>query len=223
MTDSISPAEFERSEGATDWRVLSDGAAARFGTGSLAESAAFVQAIAELDGIEGHPPTIDIRPAGLTVTLLTRSDDFWGMTSRDLDVARAISSLARERGVRIDPPSAVQNLLIVPGAPAGTDILPFWRAVLGYEPRPDSPDEDLVDPRRINPAFWFEAMAEPRGDGGGAIHIAVWVAPEVAEARVAAALAAGGRIVRDDRAPMWWTLADAAGNEADVSTIVGRG
>ena len=26
-------------------------------------------------------------------------------------------------------------------------VMPFWRAILGYEPRPDSPDEDLVDPR----------------------------------------------------------------------------
>lgn len=43
-----------------------------------------------------------------------------------------------------------------------------------------------------------------------------------AEGRVAAALAAGGRIVRDDRAPMWWTLADAAGNEADIATVIGR-
>ena len=39
---------------------------------------------------------------------------------------------------------------------------------------------------------------------------------------VAAALAAGGRLVRD-HAPMWWTLADAAGNEVDISTVQGRG
>ena len=103
------------------------------------------------------------------------------------------------------------------------DVLPFWRAVLGYEPRIDSPAEDLVDPRDRGPAFWFEAMDEPRPDGGGAIHVAVWVPIEQAEARVAAALAAGGRIVRDTFAPTWWTLADAAGNEADIATISGRG
>jgi 4a-hydroxytetrahydrobiopterin dehydratase len=94
--------------------------------------------------------------------------------------------------------------------------------VLGYERRPDSPDEDLVDPRNRGPAFWFEEMAEPRGDGGGAIHVAVWVPPEQGEARVAAALAAGGRVVRDDLAPSWWTLADTAGNEADIATAAGR-
>ena len=66
-------------------------------------------------------------------------------------------------------------------------------------------------------------MEQPRADGGGAIHVAVWVLPEQAEARIAAALAAGGRMVRDEFAPTWWTLADAAGNEADISpTIASR-
>ena len=64
-------------------------------------------------------------------------------------------------------------------------------------------------------------MQEPRGDGGGAIHLAIWMPYEQAEARVAAALAAGGHLVRDV-APRWWTLADAAGNEIDISTVKGR-
>lgn len=44
---------------------------------------------------------------------------------------------------------------------------------------------------------------------------AVWVPHDQAEARVAAALAAGGRVVYDAQAPTWWTLADtdADGNE----------
>ncbi|HXZ71105.1 MAG TPA: hypothetical protein VEH31_09605 [Streptosporangiaceae bacterium] len=46
---------------------------------------------------------------------------------------------------------------------------------------------------------------------------------EQAEARIAAALAADGRLVSDEHAPMWWTLADAEGNEADVATIMNRG
>jgi hypothetical protein len=29
-------------------------------------------------------------------------------------------------------------------------------------------------------------------------------------------------MVRDTYAPSWWTLADAAGNEVDVSTTIGR-
>ncbi len=79
-----------------------------------------------------------------------------------------------------------------------------------------------MDPRSRGPSFWFEAMDEPRPDGGGAIHVAIWVPYEQAEARVAAALAAGGRLVRDEFAPAWWTLADAAGNEADIATTMSR-
>jgi 4a-hydroxytetrahydrobiopterin dehydratase len=138
-----------------------------------------------------------------------------------VELAREISAIARAQGLSADP-SAVQNLLIIPGAPVTSEVMPFWRAVLGYEPRVDSPDEDLVDPRDRGPAFWFEQMAQPRPDGGGAIHIAVWVPHDQAEARVAAALAAGGRMVRDQFAPSWWTLADAAGNEADIATTLGR-
>ena len=111
---------------------------------------------------------------------------------------------------------------MIPGATVPADIMPFWRAVLGYEPRRDSPNEDLVDPHDRGPSFWFEQMREPRPDGGGAIHVAVWVPYEQAEGRIAAALAAGGRMVRDEFAPSWWTLADPAGNEADIATVMNR-
>ena len=100
--------------------------------------------------------------------------------------------------------------------------MPFWQAVLGYRRRPDSPDEDLVDPGDRGVDYWFESMDAPRGDEGGAIHIGVFVPDELAEARVGAALAAGGRLVRD-HGPAWWTLADAAGNEADVASALPRG
>jgi 4a-hydroxytetrahydrobiopterin dehydratase len=100
--------------------------------------------------------------------------------------------------------------------------MPFGRAALGSEPRADSPDEDLVDPHRRGPAFWFEGMDEPRSDGGGSVHVAVWLPVEATRARVAGALAAGGHLVRDTQAPSWWTLADAAGNEVDIASVAHR-
>jgi 4a-hydroxytetrahydrobiopterin dehydratase len=221
VTDGISVAEFEGAEGTGDWRLLSEGACAFFSTASLAESARLVTAIAALPGTEDHPPDVDVRRGGVTVRLLTTGDDWYGPSQRDLELARAISAAAGELGATADP-SRLQSLLIVPGAPNTPDVIPFWRAVLGYEPRADSPDDDLVDPHDRGPSFWFEPMAEPRADGGGAIHIAVWVPYEQAEGRVAAALAAGGRMVRDTFAPSWWTLADAAGNEADIATTRNR-
>ena len=224
MNDSmtpISPSAFHTTEGLEDWHVLGDGAYVHYRTPELAASAQFVQAIAELPGMAEHPPAIDVRQGGVTMRLITARDDFMGMTAADVETARAITRLARDQSLEADP-SAVQHLLVVPGAPAGVEIMPFWRAILGYEPRADSPDEDLVDPQDRDPAFWFEEMADPRPDGGGAIHIAVWLPADQAEARVAATLAAGGRIVRDEFAPSWWTLADAAGNEADIATVSAR-
>jgi 4a-hydroxytetrahydrobiopterin dehydratase len=221
VDDGIPAREFQAAEGVGDWRVVGDGACACFRTDSFATSARFVQAIGDLEGIHEHPPAVDVRADGVTVRLVTVEDDYFGMSERDVRAARAISSAARDLGLRPDP-SAVQSFLVIPGASGVAEVMPFWQALLGYERRPDSPDEDLVDPRDRGPAFWFEAMDELRPDGGGAIHVAVWVPIEEAEARVAAALAAGGRIVRDTFAPAWWTLADAAGNEADVATIAHR-
>jgi 4a-hydroxytetrahydrobiopterin dehydratase len=222
MTDQISPKQFQEAEGVKDWRVLGDGACAYFRTGSFAAGARLVQAISELPRVDDHPPDVDLRRDGVTVRLITVTADHYGMSRRDIELARKISDVARGFGLTADP-AAVQSLLVIPGATVTAEVMPFWRAVLGYDPRPDSPDEDLVDPRSRGPAFWFEQMDKPRQDGGGAIHVAIWVPYEQAEARIAAALAAGGRMVRDEFAPSWWTLADAAGNEADIATVTGRG
>lgn len=221
MTDQITPSQFHAADGVEDWRLTSEGATAFFRTRSFAESARFVQAIGELEGIEDHRPGVDVRQDGVTVHMITYTADYYGPSQRDIVLARRISAAARNLGLAADP-SAIQSLLIIPGATNIAEVMPFWRAVLGYEPRRDSPDEDLVDPHARGPAFWFEQMKEPRGDGGGAIHVAIWVPYEQAEARVAAALAAGGRMVRNEFAPSWWTLADAAGNEADIATTKGR-
>ncbi|HEY0442834.1 MAG TPA: VOC family protein [Candidatus Limnocylindrales bacterium] len=220
MTEGITARQFRESDGVEDWRVLSEGACAFFRTATFDAAVRLVMAIGDVAGTD-HRPEIDIRHDGVTVRLITITGDYYGMSRRDIEIAREISAVARTQGLTADP-SAVQNLLVVPGAPVTAEVIPFWRAVLGYEPRADSPDEDLVDPHRIGPSFWFEEMKEPRPGGGGAIHVAVWVPYEQAEARVAAAVAAGGHVVRDRFAPAWWTLADAAGNEVDIATTTGR-
>ena len=220
-TDGIAPIDFLRAEGLEDWRLVSEGAVLFVRTDSLAASARLMAAIAGIPDVEDHPPAIDVRAGGVAVRLITASDDWFGPTQRDVESARRISAVVSELGLTADP-SAVQSLLVVPGAPNAAEVIPFWRALLGYEPRRDSPEEDLVDPNDRGPAFWFEDMDEPRPGGGGAIHVAVWVPHDQAEARVAAALAAGGRMVRDSNAPAWWTLADPAGNEADIATVLSR-
>ena len=222
MKDAISPKQFHQSDGVEDWRVLGgDGATAYFRTPSFATSAKLVQAISALAGVDDERPAVDVRHDGVTVRMITFTKEYAGMTQRHVELARQISAAARTLGLSADP-SSVQTLSIIPGATSRAEVMPFWRAALGYEPRVDSPAEDLVDAHDRGPAFWFEQMDAPRADGGGAIHVCIWVPYEQAQARIAAALAAGGRVVRDEFAPSWWTLADAAGNEADIATTTGR-
>jgi 4a-hydroxytetrahydrobiopterin dehydratase len=94
----------------------------------------------------------------------------------------------------------------------------FWRAVLGYR---EVGDEDLVDPDARGPSFWFQEMDEPC-EQRNRVHVDVFVPHDRAEARVAAAIAAGGRLVTGQYAPAWWVLADAEGNEACVASWMGR-
>ena len=61
-----------------------------------------------------------------------------------------------------------------------------------------------------------EAGAVPRRQRNR-IHVDVSLPRVEAEARVQAALAAGGTLVSDAHAPMWWTLADPEGNEVDIA------
>ena len=218
MSEQIKIRAFTTDPGTGDWRVVSEGACAYYRTSGLAESTRFAATLADVEGFSDQAFGIDIRRGGVLVRMVTERGDLFGLSQTDLEVARRISEVAREMGLEADP-SRVQGLLIIPAGTDRTKIMPFWRAVMGYVPRPDSPEEDLVDPTDRNTPMWFEEMQDLRPGGLGAIHVAVWIGVEQAQARVDAALAAGGRMVRDDYAPSWWTLADAYGNEVDVSTI----
>lgn len=69
--------------------------------------------------------------------------------------------------------------------------------------------------------MWFQQMDAPRPQRNR-IRLDVTVPHDAAQQRVAAALAAGGRLVRDTAAPAFWVLADAEGNEVCVCTWQGR-
>jgi len=208
--------EFHAAENADAWRVLPDGAYAFFPTASFAESIRFVDAISAL-APPGDEPDIDIRRSGVMVLLRAFRSEGYGLVRRDLDLARAIATTARDMGLNAEP-RAVQSLSMIPGAPNRGEIMPFWQAVLGYERRPDSPEEDLVDRNGRLAPFWFEEMDELRADGKGSIHFVIWVPWDQAEARVEAGVAAGGRMVRRNDEENFWTLADPVGNEVDIAT-----
>jgi 4a-hydroxytetrahydrobiopterin dehydratase len=219
MIERVTPRQFHEADGVEDWRVVGEGACAYFRTGSLGAGARLVHAISQLAGLDDRHSDVDLRYGGVMVRLITITHDYYGLSERDVELARQISAVARELGVPADP-SAVQTVQVTIDALVGAEVMPFWRAVLGYQDRGDSP-EDLIDPHGRGASFWFQQMDAPRPQRNR-IHIDVWVPHDQAEARIAAAIAAGGRLVSDEHAPAWWTLADAEGNEVDVATTMAR-
>ncbi|OLF15556.1 Pterin-4-alpha-carbinolamine dehydratase [Actinophytocola xanthii] len=169
-------------------------------------------ALGEL-ALDDHVPAIDLRPGGVTVRLVPTGH---GLGTRSVELARQVSAVAREHGALADP-TAVQNLVVTVDALAVGEVLPFWRAVLGYPARPDAPEDELVDPHLRAPVFFFNQADAPRPQRNR-LHVDVFVPHDQAQARVAAAVAAGGRLVTDEHAPAWWVLADVEGNEACVAT-----
>ena len=219
MSDSITTRRFHESHGVEDWRVVGEGACAHFRTGSFTAGARLVTAIGELAGLEDHHPDVDLRYDGVIVRLITVAPDYYGLSERDLELARQISATARTLGVPVEP-AVVQTVLVTIDAFDIPKVKPFWRAVLGYQDREDSP-EDLVDPRGRGASIWFQKIDAPDPQINR-IHLDIWVPPDQAQARIEAAIAAGGHLVTDKYAPAWWTLADSEGNLADVATTMSR-
>lgn len=207
----ISPSDFAALEGLGDWRFVLGGVHANFRAGSFAAAAALVTKIAAAADELVHHPDIDVRyPDRVHVALITHATG--GMTTLDADLARVISALALAAGATAEP-SRAQGVEIAIDTLDADSIRPFWAAVLDY---PDTGGM-LTDPLRIGPPVWFQEMTAPRHERQR-FHIDVSVPHDVAEARVAAALAAGGTMVNDQFARSWWVLADADGNEACVCT-----
>lgn len=215
MTVPLTGQQFHDAEGVADWRVLFEGACAHFVTGSFATGVALVHEIGTLADAANHHPDVDLRYSGVTVRLTTHETG--GITNRDAALARQISEAARRLGVTADP-STVQTVQLAMDAVDSAGVTAFWRAVLGYD---EAGPEDLVDRLGRGPSIWFQQVDVPR-PGRNRIHVDLSLPHDQAQARIAAAVAAGGRLVNDKFAPNWWTLADPEGNEVDIATWQGR-
>jgi 4a-hydroxytetrahydrobiopterin dehydratase len=215
MSEWVSPREFSEADGVDDWRVLANGASAHFTIDAFATGVALVDAIGALADVAIDFPAVDLRSSGVTVRLAADSEH--GLSRRDVELARQISAAARALGAPADP-AAVQDVQVSIDAVDVAAVRAFWQAVLGYR---EVGGEDLIDPHTHGPSFWFQDMDAPRPQRNR-VHVDVFVPHDQAEARVAAALAAGGRLVTDEHAPSWWTLADPEGNEVDVASWMGR-
>ena len=193
--------------GLADWSFLRDALHTRL-TADYATGLRLVAAIGAAAQQVDHHPDLDLRYASLDVRLT--SHDAGGVTGRDLRLARRISELAAAEGVPASP-AAARLLELGLDTTDAEAVLPFWRAVLAVrDPRPDELRDDAL------PTLWFQRSGreEPRQR----FHLDLWVAPEVVQERIAAAVAAGGALVSDAEAPSFWVLADPEGNRVCLCT-----
>jgi 4a-hydroxytetrahydrobiopterin dehydratase len=200
--------DFLSADGVDDWVVLHGGPTAVFRAGSLVEAAQLAVALAAVPGLEDRT-VMSVARDHLTVRL-TR--EMWGTEARHIEVARAISAVARERGATADR-NAVQEVQLAVAAKPDDIDLGFWRAVLGYAPMHE---DNAIDPLGHGSTVWMQDL-NPGKPLRHAMHVDVSVAREVAEKRLADAIAAGGRIVDDSEAPGAWILADRAGNKVCIA------
>jgi 4a-hydroxytetrahydrobiopterin dehydratase len=200
--------DFLAADGVADWVVLHGGATAVFRVATLGEAAMLAGVVAGLPGLDGSGVLMTIADDRLTVRL-TRG--VFRLEQRHIDLARAVSAAARKHGAVADRASTQEVSLAIAAKPDAIDV-GFWRTVLGYAPMAD---DNAVDPLGHGSTVWLQEL-NPDKPLRHAMHLDVSVAREHVESRLAAALAAGGRIVQDADAPSAWILADRAGNRVCV-------
>lgn len=214
-----------------EWRKLAQGLHARYLVDDFGTAARFVVALGETGDAFGHHPRVSIGDGYVDLELVSddavyRDDEGtehvveW-VTQQDVDLARRITEVAADHGVVADP-SSVSEIELGLDTSRSATIAPVWAALLTgsaeSQGRGSMSDEIRDDTGRV-PNLWFGDDGE-RGTPGQRFHIEVYVAPEVAEQRIAAALAAGGTVVDVRDAPALTVIADPDGNTGTVCVDV---
>lgn len=215
MRDPITAQQFHDADGIDDWRVVAGSASTVYRTPSFAAGAAFATTIATIADELDHHPDVDLRARSVTIRTSTHSAK--SLTEMDVALAQRISVAARDAGLQADP-AGVQTVMIAIDTVTPEVVMPVWKAALGYTSRRDN---ELADARRRGPLVWFNGV-DAHVEGRNRLHVDVSVPHDLAEARVQAALDAGGRLLGDRYAPAWWSLVDADGNVIDIATWQGR-
>jgi 4a-hydroxytetrahydrobiopterin dehydratase len=201
---------FLAAQGGSDWVVLHGGAMAVFRVPSMVAAARLAEAVAQIPGLAGSGVLITIADSQITVRL-TRG--VFRLEERHVQLAQAVSAVAREHGAVADRTLAQGVQFAIAATPDAIDV-DFWRAVLGYV---ELAEDNAIDPLGQGSTVWMQDL-DPAKPLRHAMHVDVSVAREQAEHRLAAALAAGGRIVDESAAPAVWILADRAGNRVCIAS-----
>ena len=213
--------------GLTDWRKLAQGLHARYLVADFGSAARFVAAVGDAGDELGHHPGVSIGDGFVDLRLVTddavyREDDGtehvieW-VTQQDVELARRITGIAAAHGLDADPTS-VSMIELGLGTSRSATIAPVWAALLTGNAEAQgrgTPSDEIRDATGRVPNLWF-GDADDNEPARQRFHVEVYVAPEVVEQRVAAAVAAGGTVVDDSDAPGLTLIADQDGNTGIV-------
>jgi 4a-hydroxytetrahydrobiopterin dehydratase len=200
--------EFLQADGLEDWVVLHGGPSAVFVTENLVDAAELARAVARLPDLDGSRAQLTIVSKRLTVRL-TR--EIWKIEAEHIELAREISKVAKSLGAVADPNQVQEVQFAIAAKPDAIDLT-FWKAVLCYDPMLE---DNAIDPLGVSSTVWMQDIEEGK-TLRHAMHIDVSLSKESAQARVDAAVKAGGVVVDDSYAPSWWILADRSGNKVCV-------
>ncbi|CAA9265515.1 MAG: hypothetical protein AVDCRST_MAG41-2601 [uncultured Corynebacteriales bacterium] len=200
--------------GTADWQAVFS-ATACYRTASPAQQRDLAVAAAALAADAGFPLLIDLRPG---LVILDSGKDQWegdahGLELDFTDLAGKLQTAAREPGATADPglPRFAQLFLDAADVAA---VRAFWVAALGYTHDRRAGLTDIHDPRRLNPVLVFQeldAAETERRRQRNRIHVELAVPSDLAQTRLATAVAAGGRLL--DESGDRRRVADPEGNE----------
>lgn len=215
--------------GLADWRKLGQALHARYAVADLAAAARLAAAVAEAAAGTASDLRVTLDRGHVDLRLVSPDAVYrdetgvdhvveW-VTQRDVDLARVLSAVAAEAGAVAEPRGITAIELALDTARA-SELAPVWAALLTGSADSvgrGSIDDDVRDATGQVPYLWFQ-RTDPHEEPRQRFHLDVWVAPEVAEERIAAAVAAGATVVDDSQAPSYVVVADADGNKACVCT-----
>lgn len=209
MDEFLSADEFHQRPGVDDWRVTGLGATLVLRATSLEHAATIVAAVVDAGNRFDVQADVDLRPEAAVVRVPDLPD---GIPAAAPAFAAAVSEEAARLRLVPDPARA-QSVGIYVAQHSDADARPFFAAALGYVPFGET---DALDPLRIGPRLAFNPIA-PDVPGRGRTHFDVFLPADQARARVEAAIAAGGRLVDDSNAPIFWSLASPDNHGVDIA------
>lgn len=204
--------------GLNDWRRMSSSLHARFDTGDFVTGTRFVRAVCDAAEEVNHHPDVTLTYPHVDITLT--SHDVGGITDRDLDLAREISSIAAAEQIGTAP-AQTRELFIALDTADPVALGEFWAEVLGGEFEGDARGGEVTPDHPGLVSLWFQKTT-PHEEPRQRFHLDLWVPHDRLDELVDRAVGAGGAVTREEDRPSFVVVADPEGNKVCFCTALDR-